>query len=45
MEVSFYRSNIVLLVEKLLQKGYGEEDIKKILGENFSRVYKKVLIN
>ncbi len=38
-------SNIVLLVERLLQRGYGEEDIKKILGENFSRVYKKVLID
>ncbi|RLL85436.1 membrane dipeptidase [Petrotoga sp. HKA.pet.4.5] len=38
-------SNIVLLVEKLLQSGYGEQDIKKILGENFSRVYKKVLID
>jgi len=37
-------SNIVLLVEELLKKGYHEEDIKKILGQNFLRVYKNILI-
>lgn len=28
----------------LLKRGYSEEEIKKILGENFLRVYKKILI-
>jgi membrane dipeptidase len=27
----------------LLRRGYREEDIQRILGENFRRVYKKVL--
>lgn len=30
------------LIAKLLEKGYSESDVKKILGENFLRVFEKV---
>jgi membrane dipeptidase len=33
---------IINLVRALLSKGYSEQDIKKILGENFLRVYERV---
>lgn len=32
-----------LITRALLDRGYGEEQIKKILGENFLKVYKQVL--
>lgn len=35
-------STYPLLTKKLLEKGYTEEDIKKILGLNFLRVFKQV---
>ncbi len=44
-EILENHSNIPVLVEALLEKGYSDKDIKKILGENFLRVYKQVLKN
>lgn len=41
-EILENQSNIPLLVEALLERGYRKEDIKKVLGDNFLRVYKKV---
>jgi membrane dipeptidase len=38
-------SNTILLIKKLLDIGYNEVQIKKILGENFLRVYKRVFSN
>ncbi|HMQ68169.1 MAG TPA: dipeptidase [Ignavibacteria bacterium] len=35
-------STYPLITKKLYEKGYSEEDIKKILGGNFLRVFKKV---
>jgi len=37
-EVSSYPS----LIEGLLRRGYSEDDIKKILGENLLRVWREV---
>ena len=31
------------LIEGLLNRGYSDKDIKKIAGENFLRVFKKVI--
>lgn len=36
-------SRLPCLTEKLLQRGYKEKTIKKILGENFMRVFQEVL--
>ena len=33
----------VLITDELLTRGYGEEDIKKIIGGNFLRVYESIL--
>lgn len=33
----------VLITEELLNRGYSEEDLQKIIGGNFLRVYKTVL--
>jgi membrane dipeptidase len=41
-EILENQSNIPVLVEALLERGYEKKDIKKILGENFLRVYKIV---
>ena len=35
-------STYPLITKKLYEKGYSEEDIKKVLGGNFLRVFKKV---
>jgi membrane dipeptidase len=35
-------SQMPMITETLLQKGYSEQDVKKILGENFLRVFKRV---
>jgi membrane dipeptidase len=35
-------STYPLITKKLLERGYTEEEVKKILGENFLRVFKKV---
>jgi membrane dipeptidase len=35
-------SQIPIITETLLQRGYSEQDVKKILGENFLRVFKRV---
>jgi len=35
-------SKLPLITKKLLQRGYSEEDIRKILGGNFLRVFKEV---
>lgn len=35
-------STYPLITKKLLEKGYSEEDVKKVLGGNFLRVFKKV---
>ena len=42
IEILENQSNIPVLVEALLERGYEKKDIKKILGENFLRVYKIV---
>ncbi|PNR93667.1 dipeptidase [Petrotoga sp. 9PWA.NaAc.5.4] len=36
-------SNIFILVEELLKRGYTVKDISKILGENFLRIYNVIL--
>lgn len=33
-------TNMPLITEELLKRGYSKKDIKKILGENFIRVFK-----
>ncbi|WP_461866798.1 dipeptidase [Thermococcus sp.] len=36
-------SDVPKLTEKLIERGYSERDIKRILGENFLEVFKKVV--
>jgi membrane dipeptidase len=36
-------SGMPLITEALLKRGYKDQDIRKILGENFLRVYKQVI--
>jgi membrane dipeptidase len=31
-----------IITEALLRRGYSEQDVKKIMGENFLRVFEKV---
>ncbi|MEL0112409.1 MAG: membrane dipeptidase, partial [Rickettsiales bacterium] len=33
---------LVRLTERLLERGFGEEDIRKVLGLNWMRVYRQV---
>ena len=35
-------SNVPIITKKLMQRGYSEKDIRRILGGNFMRVFKKV---
>jgi membrane dipeptidase len=35
-------SNVSIITEALLQKGYSDKDVEKIMGHNFLRVFKKV---
>jgi membrane dipeptidase len=35
-------SKMALLTEALLKKGYARADVRKILGENFLRVFRQV---
>jgi len=39
---NIYKTDVPKLTEKLIEKGYSERDIKRILGENFLEVFKKV---
>ncbi len=36
-------TKLPVITEKLLERGYSEEDIRKILGGNFKRVFKEVV--
>ncbi len=36
-------TKLPIITQKLLERGYSEQDIKKILGENFKRVFRDVI--
>ncbi len=38
-----HQGKLIIITEKLLQRGYGPEEIKKILGGNMMRLFKTVL--